>query len=178
MVNKIVILRGINVGGKRKLLMADLKLMMKDLGHTDILTYIQSGNIIFKSNAENKVLEEQIEKAIRNKFGFDVPVIIRTPKELENSIRKNPFYNTYSDIDNLYFTFLKEKPNKAHKQHTETYNYEPDKFVIEQKDVFIFCEGKYHQSKLSNNFFEKKLNVGATTRNCKTVLKLMELASI
>ena len=60
---------------------------------------------------------------------------------------------------------------------TESYNYAPDQFVILDKDVFLFCEGKYHKSKLTNNFFEKKLNVAATTRNWKTVLKLLELSS-
>ncbi|SHG22125.1 Uncharacterized conserved protein, DUF1697 family [Salegentibacter echinorum] len=172
--NKIAILRGINVGGKRKILMADLKQMFQDLGFTDIKTYIQSGNVIFKANAENKELENKIESAIKDKFGFDVPVIVRTSKELIESIGRNPFYKPNADIKNLHLTFLKKEPGKENKQFTETYNYEPDKFIIDEKDVFVFCEGKYHQSKLTNNFFEKKLKVGATTRNWKTILKLVE----
>jgi len=76
----------------------------------------------------------------------------------------------------LHLTFLSEKPSKEHKEKTESYNYEPDQFVIKGKNVFVYCEGKYHQSKLTNNFFEKKLAVSATTRNWKTVMKLLELS--
>ncbi|MDT0685079.1 hypothetical protein [Autumnicola psychrophila] len=75
----------------------------------------------------------------------------------------------------MHLTFLKEKPAEESIQQTETYDYKPDKFKIQDKEVFIYCEGKYHQSKLTNNFFEKKLKTGATTRNWKTILKLVEL---
>ncbi len=76
----------------------------------------------------------------------------------------------------MYLTFLKEVPSKENIEKTLTYNYEPDRFVIIDKDVFIYCEGKYYKTKLNNNFFEKKLKVGATTRNWKTILKLLELS--
>lgn len=173
---KIAILRGINVGGKRKILMADLKSMCEDLGLKDVTTYIQSGNLIFISDRKNAELENNLEKAITDKFGFDVPVIVRTEKELENSINNNPFFDKHADIKQLNLTFLKEKPNKENFEKILPFDYEPDKFQIDNKDVFIFCAGKYHESKLTNNFFEKQLKVGATTRNWKTVLKLSELS--
>lgn len=173
---KIAILRGINVGGKRKILMTDLKSMCEKLEMEDVITYIQSGNLIFNSDKPNSELENDLEKAITEKYGFNVPVIVRTKKELENSINNNPFFHENTDIKELHLTFLKEKPNKENIEQTETFNYEPDKFKIEDKDVFIFCAGKYHKSKLTNNFFERQLNVGATTRNWKTVLKLSELS--
>lgn len=176
MSNKIAVLRGINVGGKRKILMADLKQMFQDLDYKNIVTYIQSGNVIFKAKAENEKLEHTIEKAIRNKFDFDVPVIVRTSEELADAIDRNLFYKPNVDIKNLHLSFLKKKPSKETKQDTESNNYEPDKFIIDRKEVFILCTGKYHESKLTNNFFEKKLKVGATTRNWKTILKLMELS--
>lgn len=175
---KIGILRGINVGGKRKILMADLKSMCEKLGLENVTTYIQSGNLIFNSDKPNSELENDLEKAITEKYGFDVPVIVRTEKELENSINSNPFFDKETDIKQLHLTFLKEKPNKENLEKTLTFNYEPDKFQIEDKDVFIFCAGKYHESKLTNNFFEKQLKVGATTRNWKTVMKLFELSKM
>ena len=173
---KIAILRGINVGGNRLILMADLKLLFEGLGFSNITTYIQSGNVLFNSNIENDVLADEIEQAIKTTFGFDVPVIIRSPKELEKAIEANPFYDAHTDVNKLHLTFLKEQPPAENQQQIEPYTYEPDKFVIDGKEVFIFCENKYHESKLTNAFFEKKLQVGATTRNWKTVLKLMELA--
>lgn len=173
---KIAFLRGINVGGKRKILMADLKLMCEKLGLESVKTYIQSGNIIFKSEKNNCDLENEIEKNIFDNFGFEVPVIVRTKKEIENSINKNPFFDKEADTKQLFLTFLKEKPNKEFVEKILTYSPVPDKFKIENNNVFLFCEGKYHDSKLTNNFFEKQLNVSATTRNWKTVLKLSELS--
>jgi len=157
--------------------MADLKDLCETLGLEDVRSYIQSGNLIFTSDKINSELEENLEKAIADKFGFDVPVIVRSAEELQNSIDKNPFFDEDTDIDRLHLTFLKEKPTKENLETTLTYNYEPDKFKIDGKDVFIFCTGKYHQSKLTNDFFEKKLKKRATTRNWKTVLKLYEFVS-
>lgn len=173
---KIAILRGINVGGKRKILMADLKSLCKKLEWKNVETYIQSGNLIFNSDKSNSELENQLEKAIFRKYGFDVPVIVRDSKGLQNSVDKNPFYVEDADINQLHITFLKEKPTQENIEKIVKYNYGSDKFKIMDKDVFIFCEGKYHQSKLTNNVFENKLKTGATTRNWKTVLKLVELS--
>ncbi len=172
---KIAILRGINVGGKRKILMADLKSLCEKLQWDNVKTYIQSGNVIFNSDKFNVALEDELENSIAEKFGFDVPVIVRNAKEFQDLIEKNPFIKD-SDITQLHVTFLKEKPTEENINNTKTYNYEPDKFQINEKEVFVYCMGKYHQSKLTNNFFEKKLKIGATTRNWKTVLKLQELS--
>ena len=173
---KIAILRGINVGGKRKILMADLKVMCQKLGWANVVTYIQSGNLIFDSEKQNSELEITLEKAISSRYGFDVPVIIRNARELQTSIGNNSFAAGDTDITKLHLTFLKEKPSDENVEKIKTYNYDPDKFEIEEKEVFIYCAGKYHQTKLTNNFFENKLKVGATTRNWKTVLKLQELS--
>lgn len=156
--------------------MADLKLMCEKLGLKNVRTYIQSGNLIFNSDKPNSELENDLEKAITEKYGFDVPVIVRTEKELENVINSNPFSNKDVDINQLHLTFLKEKPTKENLEKILTFNYEPDKFKIEDKDAYLFCAGKYHKSKLTNNFFEKQLKVGATTRNWKTIMKLSELS--
>jgi len=175
---KIAILRGINVGGKRKILMADLKLLFESLGFSNIITYIQSGNVIFDTTNEldDVELSDAIEKIILEKYKFIVPVIIRSFAEMKQLIENNPFYkNENVELNQLYLTFLKEKPIEENILNLELYSSTSDKFIVKGKDVFIFCEGKYHQSKLTNNFFEKKLKVSATTRNWKTVLKLLDL---
>lgn len=176
---RIAILRGINVGGKRKILMADLKSMFEKMNFSNVHTYIQSGNVFFDSKKEADNLESasNIEKTIKEEFGFEVPVIIRTPKEIETVINQNPFYKNDTDIIHLHLTFLNEKPTDENQEKAELYSYEPDKFVLKGKDVFIYCDGKFSKSKLTNDFFEKKLKVGATTRNWKTVLKLLELSN-
>lgn len=173
MENKIGILRGINVGGKRKVLMEDLRNLCENLGLEKVQSYIQSGNLIFNSATQNSELENILEKAIFSQFGFKIPVIVRDQKELEASIESNPFEK--SDINKLHLTLLKEISAQESIQAIEDFNSEPDKFVIQEKDIYIVCENKYHKSKLSNNFFEKKLQVVATTRNWKTLTKLVEL---
>ncbi len=173
----IALLRGINVGGKRKILMADLKALMLKLGFSAVRTYIQSGNIIFQSAKTNKLAVAQIiEQAIMDEFGFDVPCIVLVADELEQLINRNPF-NDEDEVkkEQLHLTFLKSIPNKDNKTRIETYDYSPDQFQIEEDKVFIYCEGKYHLTKLGNTFFEKQLGVSASTRTWKTVLKLNEL---
>jgi len=180
MTKKIAILRGINVGGKRKILMADLRSLCEKLGMKEVQTYIQSGNVIFQADNSLSDTEwaDKIAQAITKKYGFEVPVIVMPAKQLAKLVQQNPFYETEeTDITRLHLTYLKEKPSKENRVATEAYNYEPDRFVINKQAVFIYCEGKYHKSKLTNTFFEKKLKVPATTRNWKTVLKLVELST-
>jgi uncharacterized protein (DUF1697 family) len=179
MEKKIAILRGINVGGKRKILMADLKSLFEGLGFKEVLTYIQSGNVIFTTENETGSIEtaDLIEKSIKNEFGFDVPVIVRSAGELENTLKNNPFYNgSTTDISKLHVTFLSSIPAKEYLAKIQAIDCSPDKFTVVEKDVFIYCEGKYHQSKLTNNFFESKLKTASTTRNFKTVEKLCTLS--
>jgi uncharacterized protein (DUF1697 family) len=176
---KVAILRGINVGGKRKILMADLKDLFREAGFTNSSTYIQSGNILF--NAADDLSETDISKkisdALLDKYGFDVPVIVRSANELEAAIKNNPFYTGKQDeLNHLHLTFLNKAPELEQIKKAELVNSGEDKFVVVKRDIYVFCQGKYHQSKLSNNFFENKLKVTATTRNWKTVLKLCELA--
>ena len=89
----ISILRGINVSGQKKIRMADLKKLYESLGFSDVKTYIQSGNVIFKSDSKSSDIElaKKIEKAISAKYHFEVPVIIRASAELKNIISQNPF---------------------------------------------------------------------------------------
>jgi uncharacterized protein (DUF1697 family) len=179
MTRYISILRGINVGGKRKILMSDLNKLYSDLGFSNIITYIQSGNVIFdvKSMGQIVDIEGKIENAIMKIFGFDVPVIVRTVPELQRSIAINPFLTTQVvEVERLCLTFLKDLPTAEKLDNLNKIDFHPDKFEIIGKDVFIYCNGKYSESKLTNNLIESKLKVGATTRNWKTVSKLFELA--
>lgn len=159
--------------------MADLRLLFEKLGYSEVATYIQSGNVFFHSEKKSTDIEmaDEIEQAILEKYDFNVPVIVKSADEIIQAVKSNPFYQEEAvDIKALHLTFLKTLPSAENLAKTEAYDYPPDKFVIQDKSVFIYCEGKYHQSKLTNNFFEKKLKVAATTRNWKTVLKLLELS--
>ncbi len=173
----IAILRGINVGGKRKILMADLKVLLTKMGLQDITTYIQSGNIVFFSNLSARKIEETIKQAIFKKYGFDVPVMIRTSEEIKIIFNNNPFLPNEKNIDKLYVTFLSENPVLENIDHLKKMDFNGDQFVIDKSQVYLFFSEKYSKSKLSNNLIESKLKVTATTRNWKTVRTLFEMVS-
>ncbi|WP_299681004.1 DUF1697 domain-containing protein [uncultured Tenacibaculum sp.] len=166
----IVILRGINVSGKNKLPMQELRVMLEGLEFSEVKTYIQSGNIVLKSSKETIEVEKIIKVGISKTFGYDVPVLARTVTEWEKAIANNP----YSEVEEKqqYFTFLSAIPEiKSFDIDAKADTYE----VIDDV-VYVNAVGGYGKTKLTNNLFEKKLNVTATTRNLKTTLKLLTLA--
>ncbi len=174
----IAILRGINVGGRRKILMADLRNLFNKLGFSNVSTYIQSGNIIFHSNDNNNItlIENLIEKAISEKYDFDVSVIIVPAETINKAINVNPYLkNSEIEIDRLNLTFLKKIPIAENVKRINDHNIEPDSFIVFENLIFGYCNGRHSESKLTNRFIESNLGVSATTRNWRTVLKLSEL---
>lgn len=171
-------LRGINVSGHKKIIMTDLIALYESLNFTNVRTYIQSGNVIFETEQKwnNTKLAKFIETKISEQYSFDVPIIIRSVEELNNVILQNPYKNDKDvDSDKLYVTFLANNPNSLYLESLDNLNYLPDKFEIVNKEIYIDCVS-YGNTKLSNNFFENKLKVGATTRNWNTINKMIELS--
>ena len=168
----IVLLRGINVSGKNKLPMADLRDLLNDLEFQKVQTYIQSGNIVLESDKNKIEICQKIKDGIFTKFGYDVPVIARTIPEWEKAIENYPF-----PLDNekiVAFSFL-DKATEIEK--IEFKNIGEDQYKIDKNVVYIYCPNGFGKSKITNNLFEKKLKVIATTRNFRTTMKLLELAS-
>ena len=168
----IVLLRGINVSGKNKLPMAALRELLNDLNFQNIQTYIQSGNIILESDKSKSEICKKIKNGIFTKFGYDVPVIARTISEWKNAIEKYPYSTENQKI--VAFVFLDQKSAIT---EIEIKNIGEDQFKIEKDVVYIYCPSTFAKTKISNNLFERELNVTATTRNLRTTLKLLELAT-
>jgi len=176
----ISILRGINVSGHKKILMADLKALFEQIGFENVVTYIQSGNVVFKSKNEFSIkeLSSKVETAIFETYQFEVPVLILTPEELKSIVENNPFFKVDGfDSERVYFTFLADKPDNEKVEIVSKLTFFPDEFIIHDKSVYIYCPVSYGKSKLNNNFFENKLKIKATTRNWKTTVQLLELCS-
>ena len=170
----VALLRGINVGGKRKILMSDLKTMLIQLGYFDIKTYMQSGNVFFTSKKTSKeVLQTQISEGIESKFGFKVPVLVITEIQFCKLPELNPYQK--EDVSRLHITILSELPEKGLLEKLALQEFSPDQFSVKGNYIFLNIEGKYHKSKLTNAFFEKQLKVNATTRNWKTITKLINM---
>jgi uncharacterized protein (DUF1697 family) len=170
-------LRGINVGGKKSVKMDELKKLYESLGFSAVSSYIQSGNVIFKfKKTDPTVLVQKIERQIIKKHGFSVPVVIRTLESLGKTIENNPFLKKKVDPSKLHVTFLSGIPQKDTVDKMKKIDSGLDRFHQIEWDVYVYCPGGYGETKLSNNYFEKNLLVGATTRNWKTVTTLYEMA--
>lgn len=177
----VSMLRGINVSGQKMIKMPELKQLYEDIGFSGVVTYIQSGNVVFSTGGNDikEDLIEKIEKAILEKFGFQVPVIIRTIDELKEVVRAVPFKNSEGIVPGkIYITFLENKPEEGNILKINPFDYKPDRFFIAGKEIYLDCASGYGTTKLSNTFFENKLKVRATTRNWNTVNKLIDLASV
>ncbi len=179
----IAFLRGINVGGKNKIKMADLKLIFEELGFTQVETYIQSGNVIFGSEQSAADVKAVIEQEIEKKFGFAVDVIIRTGEELV-LIRKNcPFteeeIKTAEELnqegESFYIALLSEAPEAENLKKLEVYTGEADRYFIRSKDLYLLFHHSIRNSKLAVNLH--KLKVANTVRNLKTMQKLLDMVN-
>jgi len=175
----ISILRGINVSGSKKIKMTDLKALYEKLGFQDVQTYIQSGNVIFKNKKADKLaIKNKIEFEILDQYGFAVPVMVLVIQELNDVFANNPFANKrMEDISKLHVTFLEKTPKNELLSNILNIQKSSDEFIIKEKAIYLFCPNGYGRTKLTNTFFEKKLKTTATTRNWKTLCKLVELSS-
>lgn len=176
--NKLVaFLRGVNVGGKRLVKMADLKTLHEGLGHLDVKTYLQTGNIIFKTNQSIELfdLAKQLEIEYEKKFELDIKVIIKTWDEIIFADKSNPI-PLNSDIDDkmLHIVFLSEIPESDQIKTFMKYEGPEVKKLINDILYIYYVEG-VGRSKLTLSFIEKKLNVTGTARNLNTLKALVNL---
>lgn len=180
MITYIAFLRGINVGGKNKVKMEVLKQMFERLDLYSVQTYIQSGNVIFKSAEEAKNVRQRIEYEFEQNFGFPVMVLLRTIEELEELITLCPFSKedmeaagAQSAAESLYVAFLEKVPSNENIEKLRVYRRYHDEYRIDGKEVFLLFRSGIRNSKLANNLH--KLDVAMTIRNWKTINKLVTL---
>ena len=130
----VALLRGINVGGHRKLPMAELRGLLDGLGYADIATYIQSGNAVFTAAAEEPAIVEAVNAAILDRFGFEVPVILRGADELASIAAGHPFADAEPDEAKLHVMFLAEVPDPA-RAHLDAAAFVPDEAVLRDREL-------------------------------------------
>lgn len=160
----VALLRGINLGAKNKVDMKSLKALFEEMGYENIRTYIQTGNVIF-DNAMYDV--QQIEDTLRETYAFDIPVVVRSKEELEE-IQQHPIFLK----EQVYVMFLEKEISDE--QQALLDSLVDDEFVVwNLRNVIINLSKSYHQTKFTNNFFEKKLGMVSTARNQNTVNKIV-----
>ncbi|PCI76634.1 hypothetical protein COB21_04190 [Candidatus Aerophobetes bacterium] len=173
----VSLLRGINVGGHKRIKMADLKELYSSLGFEEIVTYIQSGNVVFTANKQDQdLLITSIEKAIYQRYGFEVSVQVREKNVFAEAIKRCPYSGSMLvDETQVLLCFLSSIPSQEACLELQKYVKSPEQLVIDKDVVYLYCPNSYSNSKLGNNFIEKKLQVKATTRNWKSVCALQAL---
>lgn len=173
----VALLRGVNVSG-RVLRMEDLRQVLRTLGLSDVDTYIQSGNAVFRSDCvDRKDLRLRIEEGVAGFLDAPVTVLLRTAEEFAATVAGNPFLGTGRATSALHVTFLLEAPEPARLMALAPERYLPDECRVQGRDVYLYCPGGYGRTKLSHAWFERQLRVPATTRNWATVERLSRMAS-
>jgi uncharacterized protein (DUF1697 family) len=171
------LLRGINLGARNRIAMADLRELVEGIGGTDVRTYVQSGNVVFRSGRGAADLAGRLESAIAGELGLDVTVVIRTARQLRDLVTRNPFARSKAAPKTLYATFLAATPEQERVRRLGEQDVGPERFEIVGQDVYLFLPNGYGRVKLSNATLERQLGVAATTRNWRTVTALAELAA-
>lgn len=174
----IALLRGINVGGQKKIRMSDLRNLATGWGFEQVRTYIQSGNLIFHSDERNgEAIAQTIKQGLLQAYDYEVGLWLAEKKELQKIMDNCPFSEQEIKDQHLYFVLLNSLPSTQLVEELIAEQYENEKFIITDRCVYLLCDQGYGKAKCNNNFFERKLKVEATTRNLKTIQALIELSS-
>ncbi|MBU2939124.1 DUF1697 domain-containing protein [Lacinutrix sp. C3R15] len=170
----IALLRGINVGGHKKIPMAALRELLIKTGFQNVQTYIQSGNVVLQSSEKNtKTIEAIIGEAITSYFQFEVAVLVKTKQELELIFKSCPFEEDKKVAS--YFLLLQETPEKNAVAIASKKEYKEEEFKIVNNCIYFYNPAGYGKSKFNANYFERTLKTPATARNYKTMKKLIDL---
>lgn len=173
----IALLRGINVGGRRRLPMAALAALIEEAGCTGVRTYIQSGNVVFRApDAVAAALPEVVGAAIERDLGFRPALVMRTREALDDVVRSNPFTAAGAGEKELHVAFLDGVPEPARVATLDPERSPPDAFVVRGREVYLRFPNGMARTRLGGDYLERTLRVPTTVRNWRTTLRLRDLA--
>ncbi len=172
----IALFRGINVGGNNMLPMKELKELLEKEACSDVRTYIQSGNVIFRcAMTDTARLEKRLAAAVSKSHGFEPRVLVLTQGEIESAAKGNPFPAAVEDPKRLHLFFLAEAPKKPDLKALEALKAKSERFALNGRVFYLHTPDGFGTSKLAAKA-EKFLGVEATARNWRTVTTLLEMA--
>jgi uncharacterized protein (DUF1697 family) len=172
----VALLRGVNVGGKNKLPMKELAAMFTEEGCDYAQTYIQSGNVIFRAAPRTvSRLPGAIASRIAARYGYRTPVVLRTTEQIRAIVANNPFLSAGVAEDLLHVLFLAKEPDGIRIEALDPQRSAPDAFAIYGADIYLKLPTGAGRTKLTNAYFDNKLDTISTGRNWRTVIKLLEL---
>lgn len=174
----VALMRGINVGGKNKLPMKDLVAMFAAAGCSEVQSYIQSGNVVFGAPAKLAArVPAVVSAAIAKRFGFAVPIVLRTADELREVVDNNPFLAAGIEPAQVHLMFLADRPAPAKVSALAADRSPGDAFAVRGRDVYLHLPNGVARTKLTNDWFDRALATTSTVRNWNTVLRLLALAT-
>jgi uncharacterized protein (DUF1697 family) len=174
----VALLRGINVGGRSLVSMADLRTLLTSLGFEDVVTYIQSGNVVFRSPiTDEDEVTAKLEQEIAGAFDVSPAVLVRTPDELETIAAANPYLARGAELSKLHVVYLDRVPATSAAGELDPERSPPDEFTLRGREIFLRLPNGAGRSKLTLDYFERVLGVRGTQRNWNTLLKLIELSA-
>ncbi|MCX5062191.1 MULTISPECIES: DUF1697 domain-containing protein [unclassified Streptomyces] len=172
------LLRGINVGGRKKLAMAELRQLMEGLGHDGVRTHLQSGQAVFATGrGDEESLAAELAQAIEKQFGFRVDVIVRDHAYLTAVAEACPFPAAELEAKQLHVTYFSESVDAQRFAEIDREAYLPEEFRLGDRELYLYAPEGLGRSKLAEHLAKPRINKGviATTRNWNTVVKLVEL---
>jgi uncharacterized protein (DUF1697 family) len=173
----IALLRGVNVGGRASLAMADLRALVETLGFSDVRTLLQSGNVVFRGAGKAADIEQQLERETEKRFGARIDHLIRSPKEWRAMIADNPFATeAIRDPSHTVAMFLKAKPQPSAVSALQVAIRGRETVRAGARHLYIVYPDGIGTSKFTGALIEAKLGTRGTARNWNTVLKLATLA--
>jgi uncharacterized protein (DUF1697 family) len=173
----VVLLRGVNLGRSRRLAMADLRRWLEGLGYADVRTHLQSGNAVFGSGKKPAEVQREIEKRLEEETGVEIRCVVRTHDDLQRVVDANPFEGVATDPAKFVVAFLSEPPKKARLATLDPAEYEPERWHIGKREIYLWHPNGIHKSRLTNELSDRNLGVLATARNWNTVLKLLAMSA-
>jgi uncharacterized protein (DUF1697 family) len=171
----VALLRGINVGGKTKIAMAALRDTCASVGCDDVVTYIQSGNVVLNSKLAANTLRTALEEAIAKEFGLNPAVMLRTAKELAAVADRNPY--SAADDKTVHVGFLHAAPNATTKKCLAAIDCAPEELTVDGRNIYLHLPNGMGRAVLPVQMERCLRPTPVTVRNWRTVTKLVELAS-
>ncbi len=177
MARQIALLRGINVGGHKRVEMARLRELVRQLGYRDVQSYVQSGNVVFTGSDESQeTIARNLEAQLAASFGFEVPVVVRSRDELADVVRANPLRDVATVPARHHVLFLKEAADLEGLATIDPASHEPERFEVRGREIYLWTPAGMGNSRLAKALTEKRLGGVATARSWWTVEKLLALA--
>ena len=174
----ICMLRGVNIGGHHKIKMEALRALCEKLKLRDAQTYIQSGNVVFRTSESDLArLGKKIEDAIEREAGFRPAVMLRSAEELRGVIARNPFARRAGlDPARLAVTFLAAEPSAEARKNVLGLDMAPEELRLDGREMFVYYPNGMARPSVPQATIERALKTAGTARNLNTVRKLLEMA--